>query len=238
MGTMWYSLKPVFKSCDELLEIFHQYSKGNKRLEIIFKFCLANPSLFARKNIDDFDQERNYIANWCSSYLNFVPPSTRSWHSGSTDMDPALAQFLMTFADMDAETTIRSWYYHNLWMSAENIQGGLLEEYIASRIEDLGWVWCKGSIVRAVDFMNEDCSVLLQVKNKYNTENSSSSAIRIGTPIKKWFRFRRQTRFGNNEPMNWRELNSMVWQGSNGSVYPTMSEEDYQQFLVQAHRKE
>lgn len=234
---MWYSLEKTWKSNDELVEIFREYSNGDTKLEIIFRFCLSNRKLFPRKNIGGVDRERRYISNWCSSYLNFKSQSTRPWHSDNGEMDPALAKFLEGYGNMDTETTLRSWYYHNLWMSAENIQGGLLEEYIASRIESLGWVWCRGSIVRAVDFINEDCSVLLQVKNKYNTENSSSSAIRIGTPIKKWFRIPRQTRFGDDDRMNWDELNQLVWQGGNRCAYPAMSEKDYEQFLVEVYRR-
>lgn len=82
---------------------------------------------------------------------------------------------------------------HMLSMSAENIIGDLLERYIASVIEPTGWVWCSGSTVKSVDFIkppagNDNEWHFLQVKNRDNSENSSSSAIRLGTPIVKWHR--------------------------------------------------
>lgn len=56
------------------------------------------------------------------------------------------------------ESTYRHEYNHNLFMSAENIQGNLLEEYIASKVHPYGFLWCDGNIVRAVDFCNTDGS--------------------------------------------------------------------------------
>lgn len=82
---------------------------------------------------------------------------------------------------------------HLISMGAENMVGNLLERYIATVLEPLGWVWCSGSMVKAVDFVKPPASkddqwTLLQVKNRDNSENSSSSAIRDGTAIIKWFR--------------------------------------------------
>src|SRR5690606_16648223 len=81
---------------------------------------------------------------------------------------------------------------HQLSMSAENLVGALLERYIAQVLEPHGWVWCAGDFVRAIDFIKYNKSTKLweavQVKNRDNTENSSSSAIRHGTTIEKWFR--------------------------------------------------
>ena len=81
---------------------------------------------------------------------------------------------------------------HQLSMSAENLVGALLERYIAQVLEPHGWIWCAGDFVRAIDFIKYNQSTKLweavQVKNRDNTENSSSSAIRQGTTIEKWFR--------------------------------------------------
>lgn len=79
---------------------------------------------------------------------------------------------------------------HLYSMAAENLVGDLLERYLASVMEPQGWIWCSGAMVRAVDFIKPPaCSggqwLLLQVKNRDNSENSSSSAIRIGTAIQK-----------------------------------------------------
>ena len=88
---------------------------------------------------------------------------------------------------------------HSLSMAAENIVGDLLERYLASELEPLGWVWVSGSLVKGADFLRPPANkgekwYALQVKNRDNSENSSSSAIRDGTEIKKWFRtFSRRT---------------------------------------------
>ena len=73
-------------------------------------------------------------------------------------------------------------------MVAENSVGLLLERFIASVLEPHGWIWCSGSTVRAVDFICPQPLLLVQVKNRDNSENSSSSAIREGSQIQKWFR--------------------------------------------------
>lgn len=91
---------------------------------------------------------------------------------------------------------------HRLSMGAENIVGDLLERYLAEKLEPSGWIWCSGTSVKAVDFIYFDEKKkewkLLQVKNRNNTENSSSSKIRDNTPIKKWFRT-----FSQRDATNW-----------------------------------
>lgn len=88
---------------------------------------------------------------------------------------------------LTAEHLERIEYAHRLSMSAENIQGLLLEEFLAEQLGEYGWYCCWGESVRHVDFCNVDGS-LLQVKNRSNSENSSSSRVRINQPIEKWYR--------------------------------------------------
>lgn len=82
---------------------------------------------------------------------------------------------------------------HLLSMGAENLVGDLLERFLASILEPHGWIWCSGAMVKAVDFIKPPTREskgwrLLQVKNRDNSENSSSMAVRNDTPIEKWFR--------------------------------------------------
>lgn len=122
---------------------------------------------------------------------------------------------------------------HNFFMSAENIQGELLEEYIAENVKNFGWLWCSGNSIRAVDFCKRDGSALLQIKNKNNTENSSSSAIRNGTKIEKWYRLKTRKKNGIPYPSyEWDKLNEIINKGiENGEVVCKMSEEGYAKFL-------
>lgn len=93
---------------------------------------------------------------------------------------------------------------HQHAMSAENCVGALLERYIDSVLRPHGWGWCCGSLVRAVDFIYRRPDgrwIALQIKNRDNSENSSSSAIRAGTEIQKWFRT-----FSRTGKTNWDRL--------------------------------
>lgn len=73
---------------------------------------------------------------------------------------------------------------HRLSMGAENIIGLILEEYIHTKVLKYGWATCWGSCIKAVDLCNKNGD-LIQIKNKDNTENSSSDKIRAGTTIQK-----------------------------------------------------
>jgi hypothetical protein len=121
----------------------------------------------------------------------------------STVPDDAVGKIMQNFFGYDEASTNRIKLEHQHSMVAENMVGALLEKYIASRIEPDGWVWCAGELVRSVDFIKQEENgqwSLLQIKNRDNSENSSSAAIRKGTDIKKWFRtFSRtgKTNWGN-----------------------------------------
>ena len=111
----------------------------------------------------------------------------------STVPDEMVSYILHAYFDAPVEELPRIQREHALSMGAENMVGKLLECYLASVLEPAGWIWCSGDVVKAADFIKPlDTSLtswrLLQVKNRSNSENSSSSAIRNGTPIAKWFR--------------------------------------------------
>jgi hypothetical protein len=110
---------------------------------------------------------------------------------------------------------------HQISMAAENIVGELLERYLAEKLEPFGWVWCSGSFVKAVDFLKktETGWIALQVKNRSNTENSSSNKIREGTTIKKWYRIDAYT-------------NVTFWKDfPDGKVANQVSEDDFKTFV-------
>ncbi len=98
---------------------------------------------------------------------------------------------------------------HQQSMACENSVGNLLERYLDSELRKGGWCWCLNDLIKAVDFIRKDSKgnwQLLQIKNRNNSENSSSSAIRSGTTIEKWFRTfasPAKTRKGNT---NWNNL--------------------------------
>lgn len=74
--------------------------------------------------------------------------------------------------------------------------GNILEYYLANKLSQYGWIWCAGEVVKSTDFIkkcNDGKWRMLQVKNRENTENSSSSKVREGTKIEKWYRFNSNT---------------------------------------------
>jgi len=92
---------------------------------------------------------------------------------------------------------------HRLSMAAENILGLILEEFIHNKVIGHGWACCWGNCITSVDF----CSSykMLQVKNRSNTENSSSNKVRKGTRIEKWFRVN-----ALNGKTNWFTLDAII----------------------------
>jgi hypothetical protein len=111
----------------------------------------------------------------------------------TTVPDVMVSVILRSYFDMSAPDAERTQREHQLAMGAENLVGDLLERYLASVLEPRGWVWCSGSVVKSVDFVRPptrpgDVWRLVQVKNRDNSENSSSSRVRDGNDIEKWFR--------------------------------------------------
>ena len=119
---------------------------------------------------------------------------------------------------------------HQHSMCAESCVGNLLERYLDSKLRDSGWVWCCGEFVKAIDFLarKEDGQwIVLQIKNRDNSENSSSSAIRNGTEIGKWFRsYSKDTKRGRPSMTNWAKLPALM------HGYD-LSEDGFKQFVVE-----
>lgn len=118
---------------------------------------------------------------------------------------------------------------HQQAMCAENCVGNLLERYLNSALIKHDWYWCCGDFVKAIDFLSKDKSgawIALQIKNRNNSENSSSSAIRNNTKIQKWFRsFSKDTKKGRKSLTNWDNLPDSM-QGYN------LNEQGFKEFIV------
>ena len=171
---------------------FRQFeSKYAGKLEIIANFLLANPSLAPRSRRDEPFGSQEYWERLGSKFVRSRNP--RSPVEPSTVPDPMVGIILQEYFGLDARALGQVVKEHSLSMAAENIVGDLLERYIASELEGFGWVWCSGEVVKKVDFLAvklgvENQWIPVQVKNRDNSENSSSSSVREGTEIVKWFR--------------------------------------------------
>ncbi len=207
-----------------------------KDLDSIFDIAVDNKA-FPNINIPGNKNERTYIEKWVSGYDNAMDnlPSSRIASAKSACSDPAIKLLVQATRGSSDEEALSEESFHNLYMSAENIQGNLLEEYISLNTRKYGFLWCNGNVLRAIDFCNTDGSLLLQVKNKNNTENSSSSNIREGTDIIKWYRLGSCKVNGQVLPkFHWDELNEIInsHKTEGFDLEPcNMNEEDYEAFL-------
>ncbi len=142
-----------------------------------------------------------YIQSQAAAFSAARDPRTPK--VSATVPDDMVSLILHEYFQIPAEELEQAKQQHSLSMGAENLVGDLLERYLASVLEPLGWVWCSGAMVKAVDFVKPPSKVggdwqMLQVKNRDNSENSSSSAIRSGTKIQKWHRT-----FSKKSGCNW-----------------------------------
>jgi SinI restriction endonuclease len=132
---------------------------------------------------------------WLEKYKNSFETriSQRISNVPGTIADPLVNKIIGTRLNgLTVENLMQIEYAHRLSMSAENILGLLLEEFLAEQLIDYGWHCCWGEVIRHVDFCNVDGS-LLQVKNRSNSENSPSASVRVDTPIEKWYRVNAKT---------------------------------------------
>ncbi|MFH0240815.1 SinI family restriction endonuclease [Vibrio alginolyticus] len=96
--------------------------------------------------------------------------------------------------------------------------GNLLEEYLAEELAIYGWYMAWGETVKSTDLVSNK-NERLQVKNRNNTENSSSSQVRNGTDIIKWHRLN-----ASNGTKYWSQLVDIT--GCN-----SLSEENFKLFI-------
>ncbi|MEH6637904.1 MAG: SinI family restriction endonuclease [Porticoccaceae bacterium] len=138
------------------------------------------------------DDQNGVIRKWLLKYQGGKDgrASRRTSNPPGTVSDPIIEKIIgARISALTEDDLNRINYAHRLGMSAENILGLILEEYLADNLEPHGWRCAWGETVKSVDFVHEDGRIL-QIKNRSNSENSSSSAIRNGTQIEKWFRIR------------------------------------------------
>lgn len=138
------------------------------------------------------DDENAVIRKWLKKYQGGFEgrASQRTSNPPGTVADPIIDKIIGSrLTELTDDDLGKISYAHRLGMSAENILGLILEEYLSDNLKDYGWHCAWGETVKSVDFVNENGD-LLQVKNRSNSENSSSSAVRDGTEIEKWYRIK------------------------------------------------
>lgn len=161
------------------------------KFQILLKFLQANPNSFSSRNKKFGIDTKEGIDALHQHYLS-EKSKKLELNESNTIPDVAVSMILKQWKNFSDEKLEQIKVEHKLSMSAENKVGQLLERYIAETLEPHGWVWCAGDFTKAIDFVKYDESTetwkAVQIKNRKTTENSSSSAIRKGTTIEKWFR--------------------------------------------------
>lgn len=191
--------------------------------KIILEYLITNPERLSwrGKQRPDLHTEPGIIS-LCSKYFNAYRKS--DYPALPTTIPDHMVSIVMHVAygySLDDCEQIK--VTHQQSMCAENAVGALLERYIDSVLRDYGWHWCCGSFVKAIDFIKKSENgewFELQIKNRDNSENSSSSAIRNDTNIQKWFRTKSRT-----GETNWDNLPTLM-QGHG------LSEEGFQKFVM------
>ena len=188
----------------------------------LVKFLSQNPDLAAKSRSSETGSE-NYIIQQAKYFAQARLPKTPT--PPGTVPDEVVSTILVSYFGINPVNIENIKIEHQLSMSAENMVGDLLERYLASIMEPHGWIWCSGSMVKAVDFIRpRDQQLtsweLLQVKNRDNSENSSSSAIRNNTPIIKWHRT-----FSRTGKTNWSNF-------PDHNATNNLSEEGFKSFVV------
>jgi len=174
--------------------------KWDDRLERLLRFCARYPAAFPTQ------RGKKAMGSAADVEEGYLKKYVRRYYAGrervivlkdvKTKPDPAVDEVLKAYKKVSPEDLNRIGEAHRMSMQAENIVGQLLEAYIARLLESKGWIWCCGETMRSVDFLKdgeEDEIRLLQIKNRDNSENSSSSAIREGTKIEMWYRSNSRT---------------------------------------------
>lgn len=180
------------------------------KYQAILKFINDNPDLRPRtlKSLEQYKSAYNSI---------------RKPKEPETVSDAAISLILKEFYSYPNESLDSAILNHRHAMAAENIIWHLLEKYLAQKLEALWWIWCCWEIVKSVDFIKFNNQTqeweALQVKNRDNTENSSSSSVRDWTIIKKWFRS-----FSRRQETNWNNF-------PDSQARQYISEDDFRNFI-------
>lgn len=169
-------------------------------------------------------RDSDTLVSMARQYANARMPKRPS--VPQTKADSLVKIILSTYFEKSEEEARIAETDHRLAMAAENVIGHYLELYLATHIEKHGWVWCAGSSVRKVDFICQPKAknqpwTLLQVKNRNNSENSSSRSVRLGTPIEMWYRTH-----STKTETNWLNFPEELARGD-------LSEESFHQFVTE-----
>jgi len=210
----------------ELTSIIEKETEGTNIPSIfivaqnIFKYPESSCSI----NLKDGENASDYITKWTRKYIKGFNNRTSKRKSNAigTQHDPIIDEIISSRIGNATENLQLIKYGHRLSMSAENIAGSLLEEFLFEKLLKYDWHCCWGETMRSIDFCTTD-GRLIQIKNSDNSENSSSKTVRDNTEIIHWFR-----RFSKSGDTNWYALQEIL--GIKDSE-TDLTEEEFRKFV-------
>lgn len=201
-----------------------QLAKLIVRGKVIYQIGKKNDLLPVIKATNNSEYQYKWFVKYINGYIQ--KPSTSQKSSATKIKTDAILPYILTIGykmtDKSVGLAISS---HEVLMKIENIVGKLLEEYLAEKLSSKKIYCAWGSTLKHVDFcgINNGVSILLQVKNSDNSENSSSSKIRQGLSIMKWHR-RISSEY---DVYNWQSLNDLFGLAEKNAT----SESDFRDFI-------
>ncbi len=193
----------------DLLKIVEEQAGQEKSdsLMVVVERIIDIPDYSCSINIRKGEDVTDFMIKLTTKFINGYKnrPSQRISNPIGTQHDSILDEIISARIPNATEDLETIKYGHRLAMSAENVTGALLEEYLATVLIDYDWHCCWGETMKSIDFCNATDGQLLQVKNSDNSENSSSKTVRDGTAIQHWFR-----RFSRTGATNWSAINDLI----------------------------
>lgn len=121
---------------------------------------------------------KSWLKDWAGLYLSGCEspmPSERKGKESSRHDDYAVVKLLDACLPKVDQTGIEKMYEcYRTVQQAQSKMGDLLEEYLSTILEPLGWIWCRGKCVYSTDFVSPAFKYILQVKNTTSTNNSGA----------------------------------------------------------------
>ncbi|WP_374386535.1 SinI family restriction endonuclease [Sandaracinobacter sp.] len=166
----------------------------SQEFELVTEFLRANPDRTPKKFLLQEALDERKLIDLATQMVN--GRRVRQPSFAQTVSDPAVSIVVGLRYGVHANELMSVEAHHKMAMAAENVIGPLLEAYVAQQMGPQGWIWCSGDVVKAIDFLKKNDDgiwIALQIKNRDNSENSSSARVRDGTDIKKWYRTKSRT---------------------------------------------
>ena len=200
------TLRSVFENrpAEEILKISEQIcdeiNLDWNSFECIVRAAIEDPTrvsdpLYAAASNTQRDKLQKWLTKINNGYLN--RPSQKTDTPMTTLSDP-LIDIIFERYDYDNVEEIR--INHRNSMKVENKLGELLEEYIHTNISGTNWRVAWGESLKQIDLVRCDENgtiVLLQVKNKHNSGNSSAAQAQAAAGTGLWWRLNK------NGSTNW-----------------------------------